>query len=90
MNDHDELLFPDEDDRPLFADEPAQPAAADTVEAAAPWRILIVDDEADVHSVTTFMLRGQQYLGRGFEFLHAYSGREARTLLAANPDYDPE
>ena len=36
MNDRDELLFPDEDDRPLFADEPAQPAAADTVEAAAP------------------------------------------------------
>ena len=62
MADRDELLFPDEDDRPLFADEPAQPAAADTVEAAAPWRILIVDDEADVHSVTTFMLRGQQYL----------------------------
>ena len=86
MNDRDELLFPDEDDRPLFADEPAQPAAADTVEAAAPWRILIVDDEADVHSVTTFMLRGQQYLGRGFEFLHAYSGREARDILAANPD----
>ena len=89
MADRDELLFPDEDDRPLFADEPAQPAAstaAEPAEAAAPWRILIVDDEADVHSVTTFMLRGQQYLGRGFEFLHAYSGREARTLLAANPD----
>ena len=28
MNDRDELLFPDEDDRPRFADEPAQPAAA--------------------------------------------------------------
>ena len=89
MADRDELLFPDEDDRPLFADEPAQPAAstaAEPAEAAAPWRILIVDDEADVHSVTTFMLRGQQYLGRGFEFLHAYSGREARDILAANPD----
>ena len=88
MADRDELLFPDEDDRPLFADEPAQPAAsaAEPIEAAAPWRILIVDDEADVHSVTTFMLRGQQYLGRGFEFLHAYSGREARDILAANPD----
>ena len=88
MADRDELLFPDEDDRPLFADEPAQPAAsaAEPTEAAAPWRILIVDDEADVHSVTTFMLRGQQYLGRGFEFLHAYSGREARDILAANPD----
>ena len=67
MADRDELLFPDEDDRPLFADEPAQPAvaepaAAEPAEAAVPWRILIVDDEADVHSVTTFMLRGQQYL----------------------------
>ena len=90
MADRDELLFPDEDDRPLFADEPAQPAAstaAEPAEAAAPWRILIVDDEADVHSVTTFMLRGQQDLGRGFEFLHAYSGREARTLLAATLKY---
>ena len=39
MADRDELLFPDEDDRPLFADEPAQPAAstaAEPAEAAAP------------------------------------------------------
>lgn len=27
------------------------------------WKILIVDDEADVHSVTVYMLAGQKFHG---------------------------
>ena len=71
------------DDDILFKDE--EPAQAHTVADTA-WKILIVDDEADVHSVTSYMLAGQKYQGRGFSFLHAYSGEEARAILAAEQD----
>jgi response regulator RpfG family c-di-GMP phosphodiesterase len=80
MSDPDEILFQDE---PLSS--PSGDAVAPP-DRAEPWKILIVDDEQDVHSVTTYMLKGMQYQGRAFEFHHAYSGQEARSLLTRHPD----
>ena len=76
MTDNDEILFKDE--IPPLA--PAQSADDDG------WKILIVDDEEDVHSVTVYMLSGQEYRGRLFNFLHAYSGEEAKIVLAEHPE----
>ncbi len=45
------------------------------------WRLLVIDDEPDVHRATTFALSGVQILGRSLEFLHAYSAAEATQLL---------
>jgi len=50
------------------------------------WRILITDDEKDVHSATTFALRNTKILGRRLEFLHASSAREAKEILENNDD----
>ncbi|CAM8656600.1 COG5001 Predicted signal transduction protein containing a membrane domain, an EAL and a GGDEF domain [Comamonadaceae bacterium] len=50
------------------------------------WRLLIVDDEPDVHRATTFALAGVQILGRNLEFLHAYSATEAATLLGTEAE----
>ena len=75
MTDNDEILFKDE----------VQPVAS-VSEAQEGWKILIVDDEADVHSVTVYMLAGQEYRGRKFNFLHAYSGEEAKVVLMEHPD----
>ena len=61
----------------VFADEAA--AAASTGPA---WRILVVDDDADVHSTTTFALANIEMQGRPLAFLHAYSADEAFALLA--------
>ena len=72
---HDDLVFLDEA-------PPAPPAPQD---ARATWRILVVDDDADVHSTTTFALANLEVQGRPLEFLHAYSAREARELLARVP-----
>ncbi|WP_313034966.1 GGDEF/EAL domain-containing response regulator, partial [Massilia alkalitolerans] len=52
----------------------------------AAWRILVVDDDADVHSTTTFALKNVEMQGRPLEFLHAYSAREARAILERQPD----
>ena len=91
MPDPDSTLLAgdDRDDELLFADETPEASETATPQSeadSAPWKILIVDDEADVHSVTTFMLRGQRFMDRGFEFLHAYSGSQARELLAVHQD----
>ncbi len=50
------------------------------------WRLLIVDDEPDVHRATTFALAGVLILGRQLEFLHAYSAAEAANILRSETD----
>ena len=50
------------------------------------WRLMVVDDEPDVHRATTFALTGVKILGRPLEFLHAYSAMEAESLLKTERD----
>jgi diguanylate cyclase (GGDEF)-like protein len=50
------------------------------------WRVMIVDDDADVHSTTTFALAGLEVQGRPLHFVHAYSNQEAQCLLARERD----
>ncbi|TJZ76307.1 GGDEF/EAL domain-containing response regulator [Chitiniphilus eburneus] len=50
------------------------------------WRILVVDDEPDVHLATTFALKDEIILDRPLELLHAYSGDEALQMLSREPD----
>jgi class 3 adenylate cyclase/CheY-like chemotaxis protein len=51
-----------------------------------PWKILIVDDEEDVHKVTCFALRDFKFLDRGLELLSARSSPEAIDLLTLHRD----
>ncbi|MDB5800416.1 MAG: hypothetical protein JWL63_1355 [Rhodocyclales bacterium] len=48
-----------------------------------PWRILIADDDEEVHRATAFALRGVKIDGASLELLHAYSAAEAATMLAS-------
>jgi diguanylate cyclase (GGDEF)-like protein len=50
------------------------------------WRLMVIDDEPDVHRATTFALSGVQILGRPLEFLHAYSASEAIEQLSRERD----
>ncbi len=75
---------PAQDDELVFVDEaPAAPSGATDPGA---WRVLIVDDDADVHSTTTFALGSLVVHGRRLAFLHAYSAAEARALLERETD----
>jgi diguanylate cyclase (GGDEF)-like protein len=78
-DDRDDLVFADEADSasPSSVSAPASPGCP-----GASWRILVVDDDADVHSTTTFALKGVEMQGRPLEFLHAYSSEEAYAILA--------
>ncbi len=50
------------------------------------WKVLLVDDEEDIHSVTRMALKGFSYHGREILFLHAYSAGEAMQLLPKHKD----
>ncbi|KJU84294.1 two-component hybrid sensor and regulator [Candidatus Magnetobacterium bavaricum] len=55
-------------------------------EMARRWKVMIVDDEPEVHTMTRFALNDFVYEGKSLEFLSAYSGDEAKRLIAENPD----
>ena len=50
------------------------------------WRILVVDDEIEVHKVTRLILNKIKFEGRGVEFLSAYSAAEATEVLNREND----
>ena len=41
-----------------------------------PWRILIVDDEIDIHTITKMALKRFELKDRGVEFLSAFDSKE--------------
>ncbi|WP_337842598.1 DUF3369 domain-containing protein [Rheinheimera sp.] len=66
----------------LFADEPEVVVSPNR----GSWKVLIVDDEPEVHAVTKLALSDFSFQGKNLEFVSAYSGREAKTLIAQHPD----
>ncbi len=52
----------------------------------AHWKIMIVDDEANVHQATKLVLKEFTFNGKSLAFISAYSGEEAKRLLKAHPD----
>lgn len=74
-----------DDDQIAFAEEGA-PKPGPSDDATKPWKILVVDDEPEVHHLTRMVLDGVRFGGRGLRFLSAHSGAEARRLLALEPD----
>ncbi|MFB9245769.1 DUF3369 domain-containing protein [Massilia antarctica] len=52
----------------------------------APWKVLLVDDEPDIHDITKLTLSRFRLDGRALTFLHAYTGAEAKQVLARESD----
>ncbi|MFZ6754927.1 DUF3369 domain-containing protein [Undibacterium sp. Dicai25W] len=50
------------------------------------WKVLIVDDEPDIHAVTKLTLSRFKLDQRSLAFLHAYSGAEAKQILGSESD----
>ena len=51
----------------------------------SPWRVLVVDDDAQVHMMTDLLFQDFSFDGHGFQAIHAYSAAEARTHLEQDP-----
>ncbi len=73
----------------VFADEDEDRAGIEMSVGSAgllPWKILIVDDEEDVHEITRITLRGFSFEDRGLELISAYSEQDVKNLLNSDTD----
>jgi CheY-like chemotaxis protein len=71
------------EDELLFVDD----VAAQSGDAGAgAWKVLIVDDDEQIHAVTKMVLSDFRFRDRPLQFLSAHSGREGYEVIAANPD----
>lgn len=75
-NTNDDFLFIDDSDEEEIYDE----GSGET------WKVLIVDDDPEIHSVTQLALSDLLVLDRKLEYLHAYSGQDACQLIEDNTD----
>ena len=88
----DSELTADDKDQKLFADEPEEGEVKEPSKKVAPakpedcWIVLVVDDEEDVHSVTRMALKGFAYKDKEIQFLHTYSAKESKKVLADHKD----
>lgn len=70
------------DDALVFMDELSAEHLNDINTPLPSWRVMIIDDDPDVHSATMFALGNLEIQNRSLSFLHAYSASEARQILA--------
>jgi diguanylate cyclase (GGDEF)-like protein len=77
---------PDNEDIFQFADAQDSILTEEDEYALPPWRILIIDDDEDVHQATLFALKGLVLFGRSLAFLHAYSAVQAKEMLLHETD----
>jgi response regulator RpfG family c-di-GMP phosphodiesterase len=71
----------DGDDDWLLDDESSVPVADLLPNDQRVWRVLIVDDDVDVHAVTRLALRNVTFKGRELELFSAHSGQEGFEML---------
>ncbi|MCV2354423.1 EAL domain-containing protein [Paucibacter sp. B2R-40] len=74
--------MPDEDQL-ILTDAPNDPE----LDGQVAWRVLVVDDDEEVHRATDYAFRRARVLGRNLILLHTYSGAETRALLAHDRDF---
>ena len=76
----------------LFATSPgAVPATASRVtvtaaDTSAPWCVLLVDDDPEVHEVTRLALRKFEFQQRELELLSVHSASAAQAVFQQRPD----
>lgn len=84
LSPQDQPLF--ENEALIVIDDDIVELAADNAQSDNTWKVLIVDDDHEVHDVTKLALRRLVFLDKGVEFLSAYSTDEAIDLLKTHHD----
>lgn len=77
--------LPVDSDELLFADESSGEQGIEALNGKK-WKILIVDDEQDVHSTTRLVLDDFVFEKSGLEFLSAYTAEEALEIMKEHND----
>ncbi|MCS6812299.1 MAG: diguanylate cyclase [Cyanobacteria bacterium] len=78
-HDVDEVIFADEEDG-------TDSNAADLDNNDDAWKILIVDDDPEIHQVTALVISDVTFEQKPMRILSAYNAQEAKQTIADNPD----
>lgn len=70
----------------LFFDDEDQQEQEQKVQNLPPWKILIIDDDHEVHAVTKLVLSNFEWDNRKLHFFDAYSAKDAMHLLEVEKD----
>lgn len=54
--------------------------------ASVPWKVVIVDDDPEVHNITQLSLENFKFEGKEIQFINLYSGTEAKQYFLENND----
>ncbi|MBE9562235.1 MAG: SpoIIE family protein phosphatase [Proteobacteria bacterium] len=79
----DEFLFEDEDDELCFTDEDDDESDEHHKDT---WKVLIVDDEIEIHTITERVLRNFSFEDKKLTLFNAYSTKEATEILQEHSD----
>ncbi|MGK0288789.1 MAG: signal transduction histidine kinase [bacterium] len=77
------LFHDDENDELIFTDEEDEEVKEESTDV---WKVMIVDDDIEVHNVTRMVLSGFAYNHKKLQFICAESGEEAKKLIQEHPD----
>ncbi|MEH2421527.1 MAG: ATP-binding protein [Nostoc sp.] len=96
FNDTHISLSPTDDEVFVFEDEQEQisdkthltllEVESQGQETSKAWKMMIVDDDVEVHQATKLALRSFTFEGKPLTFLSAFSATEAKKLILVHPD----
>ena len=66
----------------------AEEESTETIKTNHYWKVLIVDDEKEVHNITKSVLKKFIFENKGIEWFSAFNGDEAIEILKNNSDID--
>ncbi len=84
IDEDDDIIFIDEDDVGL--ENPPDLGGNQTQVNIDRWKVIIADDEPDVHRATQIALGNLIFEGKPVFFISAYSGEECKRLIDIHPD----
>lgn len=76
----------DDDEDDWFAADDDESAVAPARPGGEPWKVLIVDDDQQVHAVTRMVLSDLTFQDRPVHFISGYSAADCARLVAEHPD----
>ncbi len=79
---NDDLLFANDEhiENTIIANPDLHKASLGT------WKVIIADDEEEVHAMTRMVLKKFEFDGKKLDLLSAYSGKETLALMKTHPD----
>jgi PAS domain S-box-containing protein len=80
----EKVLENSHDDKPLLREDIYNGTAPQ--KETSLWKIIIADDQEEVHNLTKMVLSDFTFEGRGLEFLSAYSGQETKRIILEHSD----